>query len=60
LATFPHAGRERAELRANLRSYAAHPYVIFYRVDEAARTVTLVRVLHGSMDLEADELEALE
>jgi plasmid stabilization system protein ParE len=60
LGTFPRAGRERAELRTNLRSYPAHPYVIFYAVDDKAQKVVLVRILHGSMDLDADELEAIE
>jgi plasmid stabilization system protein ParE len=59
LATFPRAGRERDELRPNLRSYLAHPYIVFYRVDDTARTVTIVRVIHGRMDLDPDETEGL-
>jgi plasmid stabilization system protein ParE len=59
LRMFPHAGRERDELRPNIRSSIAHPYVVFYRVDDAARTITIVRVLHGRMDLDPDEIEGL-
>jgi plasmid stabilization system protein ParE len=47
-------------LRPNVRSYVAHPFLVFYRADDTARTVTIVRVLHGSMDLDPDEGEGLE
>jgi plasmid stabilization system protein ParE len=33
--------------------------VVFYRVDDAARKVTIERVRHGSMDLDSDEIEGL-
>jgi len=33
----PFAGRSRNELRAGLRSLAATPYVVFYRVANGAR-----------------------
>jgi plasmid stabilization system protein ParE len=57
LAAFPRAGRERPELRAQLRSYIAHPYLVFHRVDDAARKVTIVRVLHGRLEIDVDEFE---
>jgi plasmid stabilization system protein ParE len=47
LATFPHAGREWDELRPNLRSYVAHPYLVFYRVDDALLALMIVRFLPG-------------
>jgi plasmid stabilization system protein ParE len=59
LATFPFAGRERGEIRDGLRSYAVHPYVAFYTVDEAHRTLMIVRVIHGSMDFGPDDFEGV-
>jgi plasmid stabilization system protein ParE len=59
LSTFPYSGRERNELWPDIRSSVAHPYLIFYRVDDATRTITIVRVLHGRMDLDPDEIEGL-
>jgi len=40
-----------------LRSYVAHPYIVFYRTDDAARKVTIVRVLHGQLDLDRKEFD---
>jgi plasmid stabilization system protein ParE len=57
LAAFPRAGRERPELQPHLRSYVAHPYIIYYWVDDTARRVTIVRVLHGHLDVDVDEFE---
>jgi plasmid stabilization system protein ParE len=59
LRTFPLAGRERDELRPNIRSHLAHPYLVFYRVDDVARIIAIVRVLHGRMDLDPDEIESM-
>jgi len=56
LAEFPLTGRTRDELRAGLRSLAASPHVIFYRV--RSEVPEIVRVLHGRRDL--DEIFAEE
>ncbi len=58
LSAFPFAGRERDELRPGVRSYVAHPYVVFHLVDERARVVTIVRVIHGSTDFGPDDFAA--
>jgi plasmid stabilization system protein ParE len=55
LATFPEAGRLRPEI-GNYRSYPVHPFVVFYRVDDVERSVTIRRVLDGALDLEHDIL----
>jgi plasmid stabilization system protein ParE len=57
LTTFPRAGRERKELRPNIRSYPLHPFVVFYRVNDSARTVIIERLIHGRMDFDPDEIE---
>jgi toxin ParE1/3/4 len=49
LEDHPFAGRSRGELRPQLRSVAATPHVIFYRV--ASDVVEIVRVLHGRRDV---------
>lgn len=46
----PFAGRERNELRPGLRSLAAKPYVIFYRVKRDLPAI--VRILDGRRDIE--------
>ena len=47
---FKVAGRVREEVRPGLRSIAASPHVVFYRVrDEAA---AIIRVLDGRRDLD--------
>ncbi|MGB7079962.1 MAG: type II toxin-antitoxin system RelE/ParE family toxin [Xanthobacteraceae bacterium] len=46
----PFAGRVRNEVRPGLRSFAATPHVIFYRV--ANDTPEIVRVLDGRQDIE--------
>lgn len=57
LGRHPHIGRERAELRSGLRSWPVHPYLLFYVVDDKARMVTVVRVIHGHMDIDRDDFE---
>ena len=56
LEDHPLAGRARDEVRPGLRSIAALPHIIFYRVtDDAAE---IIRVLDGRRDIEeifADE-----
>jgi toxin ParE1/3/4 len=51
LASHPHIGRSRSDLRPGLRSFAVGAYVIIYRVDGA--DVLVLRVLRGSRDLPA-------
>jgi toxin ParE1/3/4 len=46
----PFAGRARNEVRAGLRSFAATPHVVFYRV--VNDTPEIVRVLDGRQDIE--------
>jgi toxin ParE1/3/4 len=46
----PFAGRARNEVRRDLRSFAATPHVVFYRVVNDAPEI--VRVLDGRQDIE--------
>jgi toxin ParE1/3/4 len=46
----PFAGRARNEVRPGLRSFAAAPHVVFYRV--VNDTPEIVRVLDGRQDIE--------
>jgi toxin ParE1/3/4 len=50
LADNPYAGRPRPELRADLRSFPARRYVIFYRL--LGDTLEIVNVVHGSRDID--------
>jgi toxin ParE1/3/4 len=52
LSRFPFIGRPREALRPGLRSILAGNYVIFYEV--ADDQVTIVRVLHGRRDIDAE------
>jgi toxin ParE1/3/4 len=56
LEEHPFAGRARNEVRSGLRSMAARPYVVFYRVNDDVAEI--VRVLDGRRDL--DEVFAHE
>ena len=56
LEAHPFAGRARDEVWPALRSMAASPYVVFYRVNDDV--VEIVRVLDGRRDL--DEIFAHE
>lgn len=47
---FPLAGRSRDEIRAGLRSLAASPQVVFYRLNDDRPEI--VRVLDGRQDLD--------
>ncbi|MFH1135540.1 MAG: type II toxin-antitoxin system RelE/ParE family toxin [Pseudomonadota bacterium] len=51
LAEQPQVGRVREELSKGLRSFPVGRYIIFYR--PYSDGVEIVRVLHGSRDLEA-------
>lgn len=44
------AGRERPELKEDLRSFPEGSYLIFYR--QWAGNVAIVRVIHGARDLD--------
>jgi len=56
LEDHPFVGRTRDEIRPGLRSIAATPYVVFYRVNNDVAEI--VRVLDGRRDL--DEIFADE
>jgi len=51
LASYPNMGRSRDELEEGPRSFPVGRQVIFYRV--IAEGVEIIRVLHGSRDLNA-------
>ena len=51
----PLAGRERRELRANLRSFRVGNYVIFYV--PLPDGVEIIRVMHGRRDIGADDMQ---
>ncbi|MEQ1603342.1 MAG: type II toxin-antitoxin system RelE/ParE family toxin [Pyrinomonadaceae bacterium] len=46
----PEAGRERRELREDLRSFPCGSYIILYRL--WAGNVMILRIVHGARDLE--------
>ncbi len=50
LAENPNAGRERPELKEDLRSIPEGNYLLFYR--KWAGNIAIVRVLHGARDLD--------
>jgi toxin ParE1/3/4 len=50
IESHPFAGRTRNEVRPGLRSFAAAPHVVFYRVLDD--TPEIVRVLDGRQDIE--------
>lgn len=50
LAATPGAGRRRDELAPAVRGFPSRGYVILYR--ETDDTVEILRVLHGSQDIE--------
>ena len=52
----PFAGRARNEVRSGLRSFAAPPHVVFYRVTND--TPEIVRVLDGRQDIDEHFAEA--
>lgn len=48
----PFAGRARDEVRPGLRSFAASPHVVFYRV--VNETPEIVRLIDGRQDIEEE------
>lgn len=57
MAAFPELGRERDDLKPGLRSYTVHPFLVFHRVDHDAKTVVVVRILHGAIDIDTTEFD---
>ena len=55
LAENPLAGRERAELAQDIRSFPVGNYVIFYTPTKDG--IEVIRLLHGSRDVGPDNLE---
>ncbi|MCP3379246.1 MULTISPECIES: type II toxin-antitoxin system RelE/ParE family toxin [unclassified Bradyrhizobium] len=51
----PLAGRERRELRLDLRSFAVGNYVIFYV--PLPDGIEVIRVMHGRQDIGADDMQ---
>jgi len=50
LARFPRMGRVYAKLgRDDVRELPVSPYRVIYRLDDAARTVTVLVIWHGAM-----------
>ena len=50
LAAQPRSGRERPELGSEVRALILDSYLAFYMLD--ARTVTILRILHGARDVD--------
>jgi toxin ParE1/3/4 len=48
------AGRERSELRSDLRSFPVGNYIVFYRA--LPDGVEVVRVMSGRQDIDADDM----
>ena len=53
VASRPKMGRERPDLKPNIRSFGLMSWIIFYRIDDDF--VEIVRVLHSARDLDAIE-----
>lgn len=51
LLDHPFSAQARDELAPGIRSLPVHPYMLFFRVTSDA--IEIVRVLHGSRDVEA-------
>jgi toxin ParE1/3/4 len=50
----PLAGRERPELRRNLRSFPVGNYVVFY--SPVADGIEVIRVMNSRQDIDADDM----
>jgi toxin ParE1/3/4 len=51
LARSPRLGRQRTDLRSDLRSYpVAHKYIIYYRITDEG--IELARVFHGARQVD--------
>jgi len=51
----PLAGRERRELRADLRSFSVGNYIIFYV--PLPDGVEIIRIMHGRQDIGSDDMQ---
>jgi toxin ParE1/3/4 len=51
IASRPKMGRERPDLKPNIRSFGVMSWTIFYRLDDDF--VEVVRVLHSARDLDS-------
>jgi toxin ParE1/3/4 len=54
LTESPLAGRQRSDLRKNLRSFAVGDYVILYF--PLADGIEVLRVMHGRQDIDAEDM----
>lgn len=50
LSVMPGLGRNRPEIKQNIRSFPTGKYVIYYRVVEGG--IQIMRVIHGARDIE--------
>jgi len=50
VAEDPRRGRTRDEVREDYSSYSIVSHVLFYRVNDAAEIVDIIRILHQRMD----------
>ncbi len=50
----PLAGRERRELRKQLRSFPIGSYIVFYM--PLPDGIEVIRVMHGRQDIDADDM----
>jgi toxin ParE1/3/4 len=53
LAAMPEMGRQREELASGLRSAVVGRYLLFYRSDIAHAGIEIIRVIHGSRDIQS-------
>lgn len=52
LAAFPNSGSPRDDVDLGIRMVVVYPYLIFHEVAADASIVTVLRVLHGRVELE--------
>jgi len=52
LKAFPNSGSRRAEIDETVRIAVVYPYIIFHEVNPDGSSLTVLRVLHGRMEVE--------
>lgn len=57
LASAPLVGRARDDLRAGLRQYPVHPFMVYYDTDVAGRIVRVLDVVHASRNVPEPRFE---
>ncbi len=57
LAKMPYMGIERPELQDDLRSISQPPYIIYYRVRKTENVLQILRIIHGSRDINQETFE---